>query len=59
MYKKWVREKGTDCYCPIEGSRVVVGMNMIGSCPGELVGQFYYKGRDLIIEPLETSDNSM
>lgn len=57
IYKKWVREKETDCYCPIDGSSVVVGMNIIGICPGELVGQFYYKGCDLIIEPFETSDN--
>lgn len=60
LWKRWVRERGTDCYCPIDDSDgcVVLGMNMIGEPPAdaEVVGEFYFDEVDgLIIVPAEAT----
>jgi hypothetical protein len=54
-WTKWVRERGTDCYCPIEDDgSVVIGMNLIGFPmreKGRVVGEFYYdKSGELVVE---------
>lgn len=56
MFKRWLRERDTDCYCPIddEDGSIVLGMNYIGECPGELVGEFFYReGGEIELVPIE------
>jgi hypothetical protein len=51
-HKYWIRERGTDCYCPVEGSNIVTGMNFITTeshLPGICVGEFWYD-KDLKIQ---------
>jgi hypothetical protein len=37
----FLRERGTDIYCPFDGECIVFD-NHIGECPGECVGEFWY-----------------
>jgi hypothetical protein len=42
-HKYWIRERGTDCYCPIEDGKILTGMNLVTiSPPGICVGEFWY-----------------
>lgn len=49
-HEYWIRERGTDCYCPIEDGNIVIGMNLITTePPGPCVGEFWYD-KDLKIQ---------
>ena len=37
----FLRERGTNCYCPFDGE-LVAFEDHIGECPGECVGEFWY-----------------
>ncbi len=59
--KRWVRERNTDCYCPIEDDNhtVVLGMNFIGDPPGEVVGEFWFDAEGgLHVEVASDKDSS-
>lgn len=54
--KRYVREKGTDCYCELtEYDYIETGMNLITKTPPEnVVGEFYYnEDGELIVEYYE------
>ena len=58
IWKRWVRERGTEppTYCPIDDKKgaIVTGMNMIGYCRGEVVGEFWYnKDGSIEVGPLK------
>ena len=55
MWKEWVLDAtmgvkdGMACFVPIENDgSLVLGMNMIGSCPGMLVGAVHLDGQEAV-----------
>ena len=56
MMDQWLRQRGTQCWCPYEPpDKVIVGLNLIADTPpGEDVGEFWYdKDDELHIEMRE------
>jgi len=57
VMSKWVKKKNTDSYFPIDNDgTIILGINSIGYCPGELIGEFYFDDKgELIFEPYDIS----
>lgn len=60
----YLRERGTDCYCPgvfdKDGylTNIMTGMNILGTPPGKVVGEFWYEPDGSIsVAPIEEVDN--